>query len=83
MKSNIINRKVMKTTIKIESEKPFVVLPLKDYEGLVETLDILSTNPNISVELRKEKKEFLKGNYILYNKEKTKSYKNGSRRKKK
>lgn len=73
----------MKTTIKIESEKPFVVLPLEDYEGLIETLEILSENPNVADELRKEKKEFLKGNYVLYSKGETKTYKNGVRRKKK
>lgn len=73
----------MKTTIKIESEKPVVVLPLEDYEGLIETLEILSENPNVAYELRKEKKEFLKGNYVLYSKGETKTHKNGVRRKKK
>ncbi|MCI0450058.1 MAG: hypothetical protein L0Y79_09800 [Chlorobi bacterium] len=71
----------MKTTIKIESEKPFVVLPLEDYEELIETLEILNDNPNIAEELRKEKEEFLKGNYTFYNSEKTKPHKNGARTK--
>jgi len=73
----------MKNIIKIEAEKPIVVLPLEEYEGLIETLEILSENPNIAAELKKEKSEFLKGNFIIYDKPSGKPYKNGSRIKKK
>lgn len=56
----------MKTTININSKKPMVLLPLEDYEGMMETIEILSANANISEELSNEKKEFLKGNYKLH-----------------
>ena len=72
----------MKTTIKIESEKPLVSLPLEDYEGMIETIEILSDNPNIVDELKKEKNEFLKGNYIYYAKKSNKVKKNDLRTKK-
>jgi len=42
---------------------------------MIETIEILSENPNIVKELKKEKKEFLKGNYYLYNKTTHKTYK--------
>ena len=56
----------MKATININSSKPLVLIPLEDYEGMLETIDILSGNSNILNELKKEKKEFEKGNYIIY-----------------
>jgi hypothetical protein len=56
----------MKTTININSKKPMVLLPLEDYEGMIETIEILSANANITEELKNEKKEFLKGNYKLH-----------------
>ena len=34
-------------------------MPLEDYEGMIETIEILSENPNIAKELKKEKKELL------------------------
>lgn len=63
----------MKTTIKIESDKPVVVIPLDDYEGMIETIEILSENPKILGELKKEKKEFLKGNFVIYKRDSEKS----------
>jgi len=56
----------MKTTVKLESKKPFVVISLEDYEGLVETLDILTTNPNIVKELVEADEDIRKGNTVSY-----------------
>ncbi len=69
----------MKTTIIIVSEKPFVILPLADYEGMKETIEILSENPNIVDEPRKGENEFLKGNYVFYAKKSNKVKKNDLR----
>ena len=72
----------MIANIKLESKKPFIVMPLEDYESIMETLDIISSNPNIKSELEKEKKEFLKGNYTIYNKEGNERKSKVTRRKK-
>ena len=76
----------MRTTININSKKPLVLIPLEDYEGMLETIEILAGSPNILNELKKEKKEFNKGNYIIYpetkkryKKSRAKSLKNGKK----
>jgi PHD/YefM family antitoxin component YafN of YafNO toxin-antitoxin module len=56
----------MKTTVKLESKKPFVVISLEDYEGLIETLDILSSSPNIVKELAEAEEDIRKGNIVSY-----------------
>ena len=69
----------MKTTVKLESKKPFVVISLEDYEGILETIDILTGNPNILNELKKEKNEYNKGNFIIYSKDNNKGRKSRSK----
>lgn len=73
----------MKTTLKIESSKPVVIVPLEYYEGLMETIDILSENPKIVEELKKEKEEFLKGNFVLFSNRLPKAVRYGTQRRKK
>ncbi|MBZ0201809.1 MAG: hypothetical protein K8I03_02200 [Ignavibacteria bacterium] len=58
----------MKHIINIKSEKPLVVVPLEKYEGMLETIEILSGNNNILDELKNEKREFIKGNYVIHEK---------------
>lgn len=58
----------MKHIINIKSEKPLVVVPLEKYEGMLETIEILSSNNNILSDLKNEKKEFIKGNYVIHEK---------------
>lgn len=58
----------MKHIININSEKPLVVVPLEKYEGMLETIEILSSNNNILSDLKIEKKEFNKGNYVIHEK---------------
>ena len=58
----------MKHIINIKSEKPLVIVPLEKYEGMLETIEILSGNNNILNELKNEKIEFNKGNYVIHEK---------------
>jgi len=73
----------MKTTLKIESSKPVVIVPLEYYEGLMETIDILGEYPKIAEELKKEKEEFLKGNFVLYSNRPSKAVRYSTHKKKK
>lgn len=58
----------MKHIINIKSEKPLVLVPLEKYESMLETIEILSGNSNIVSELKNEKKEYSKGNYVIHEK---------------
>jgi PHD/YefM family antitoxin component YafN of YafNO toxin-antitoxin module len=51
-------------TITIKSEKPIVAIPLEDYESMKETIELLSANPGLADELRKEREEMKKGHFI-------------------
>ncbi len=53
-------------TIKIKSNEPVVVIPIHEYEGMKETIEILSSNPGILEELKKEREEIDKGNSVKY-----------------
>jgi len=52
--------------IKIESDKPVVVIPIDEYEGMKETIEILSCNPDIATELKKERSSIEKGDFISF-----------------
>jgi len=52
--------------IKIESDKPVVVIPIEEYEGMKETIEILSNNPGIAQELKTEREKIDKGQYVNY-----------------
>ena len=52
--------------IKIESDKPVVVIPIDEYEGMKETIEILSSYPNIAQELKDERAKIDKGEYVTY-----------------
>ncbi|MEW5946099.1 MAG: hypothetical protein AB1742_07870 [bacterium] len=51
-------------TITIKSEKPIVAIPLEDYESMKETIELLSANPGLADELRKERRKIKKGHFI-------------------
>jgi len=53
-------------TIKIDSDKPVVVIPIDEYEAMKETIDILSSYPDIVEELKKERKKIEQGDFIDY-----------------
>ena len=53
-------------TITIETDEPVVVIPIHEYEGMKETIEILSSNPGILEDLNKERKEIEDGNYVKY-----------------
>jgi len=52
--------------IKIESDKPVVVIPIDEYEGMKETIEILSCNPDIATELKKERLSIENGDFISF-----------------
>lgn len=47
-------------TLTIESDKPVVVIPVDEYESLLETIDILS-NPELVKDIEQARKEFREG----------------------
>jgi PHD/YefM family antitoxin component YafN of YafNO toxin-antitoxin module len=50
-------------TLTIKSDKPVVVVPLDEYEALLETVEILS-NPALKRDIEKARKEFREGKTI-------------------
>ena len=54
-------------TIKIESDKPVVVIPVSEYESMKETISILSSYPDIIEELKKERNKMNDGDFVDYN----------------
>jgi len=54
-------------TLTIESDKPVVVIPVDEYESLLETIDILS-NPELIRDIGQARKEFREGNTISWEK---------------
>ena len=53
-------------TITIRSDKPMVIIPIEEYEDMKETIELLSTNPNLRLELTEEGKKIEEGDYITY-----------------
>ncbi len=53
-------------TITVRSDKPMVLIPIEEYEDMRETIELLSENPNLVGELKKERAEIEKGNYISF-----------------
>lgn len=52
-------------TITIKSDKPKVLISLEEYENLKETVELLSNNPNLAQELRKEREKIEKGEFVI------------------
>lgn len=53
-------------TITIRSDKPMVIIPIEEYENMKETIELLSINPNLRLELTEEGKKIEEGDYITY-----------------
>lgn len=53
-------------TITIKTSKPMVVISLEEYEGMKETIQLLTQNPNLPKELKKERKKIEQGDYISF-----------------
>ena len=51
-------------TITIKSDKPIVAISVEDYESMKETIELLSANPCLAGELKKERKKMNKGQFI-------------------
>jgi len=61
-----LNKEMKMNTIKIKTDKPVVVIPIDEYEGMKETIEILSSHPGIIKELQEERKKIDKGQYVSY-----------------
>ncbi|MCK4404705.1 MAG: hypothetical protein KAW02_06390 [candidate division Zixibacteria bacterium] len=53
-------------TITIKTNKPMVIISLKEYESMKETIQLLTENPNLPKELKKERKKIERGDYISF-----------------
>jgi PHD/YefM family antitoxin component YafN of YafNO toxin-antitoxin module len=53
-------------TITIKTNKPMVIISLKEYESMKETIQLLTENPNLPKELKKERKKIEEGDYISF-----------------
>ncbi len=54
-------------TLTIKSDKPVVVVPLDEYEALLETVEILS-DPTLKRDIERARKEFREGKTISLDK---------------
>ncbi|MBI5788987.1 MAG: hypothetical protein HZA78_09055 [Candidatus Schekmanbacteria bacterium] len=53
-------------TITISSDKPVVIIPVEEYENMMETIELLAENPNLLQELKEERADIDKGNFITF-----------------
>jgi PHD/YefM family antitoxin component YafN of YafNO toxin-antitoxin module len=53
-------------TITIKSNKPMIIISLNEYEGMKETTQLLTKNPNLPGELKKERKKMERGDFISF-----------------
>jgi PHD/YefM family antitoxin component YafN of YafNO toxin-antitoxin module len=53
-------------TITIKTNKPMVIISLTEYESMKETIRLLTENPNLPKELKKERKKIERGDYISF-----------------
>jgi len=53
-------------TIKVKSDKPIVVISIDEYEGMKETIEILSSYQDIASELKAEREKIDSGEFISY-----------------
>jgi PHD/YefM family antitoxin component YafN of YafNO toxin-antitoxin module len=52
------------STITIKTDKPMVLIPIDEYEGLKETIELLAANPKLPEEIKKIKAAMKKGKKI-------------------
>ncbi|MFH1336459.1 MAG: hypothetical protein ABII96_08070 [Candidatus Zixiibacteriota bacterium] len=53
-------------TITIKTKKPMIIISLDEYEGMKETIQLLTNSPNLPRELRKERKKMERGDFISF-----------------
>lgn len=53
-------------SITIKSDKPVVIIPIEQYESMKETIELLSSDPNLPKKLREERRKIEKGEYITF-----------------
>ncbi len=57
----------MRTTLRsvtIKGDKPLVVISAEQYERMMETIELLSINPDLADDLKAERRRMDKGEYI-------------------
>lgn len=50
----------------IKSDRPVVIISIEEYEGMKETIELLTQNPNLIQELKEEREQIEKGGYTSY-----------------
>ncbi|MBU1600356.1 hypothetical protein KKG61_09695 [bacterium] len=53
-------------TVTIKSDKHKAIIPMEEYEGMKETIELLDQNPNLAYELKEERRQMEAGEYISY-----------------
>ncbi|MBU1261531.1 hypothetical protein KJ640_01045 [bacterium] len=53
-------------TVTIKSDKHKVIIPMEEYAGMKETIELLDQNPNLAYELKEERRQMEAGEYISY-----------------
>jgi PHD/YefM family antitoxin component YafN of YafNO toxin-antitoxin module len=53
-------------TITIKTKRPMIIISLDEYEGMKETIQLLTKNPHLPRELRKERRKMEKGDFISF-----------------
>jgi PHD/YefM family antitoxin component YafN of YafNO toxin-antitoxin module len=53
-------------TITIKSKKPMVIISLEEYESMKETIQLLTQNPNLPMELKEERKKIERGEFVSF-----------------
>lgn len=53
-------------SVTIKSDKPLVVIPADEYEGMKETIVLLSNNRELPRELEEERQSILKGEFTTW-----------------
>jgi PHD/YefM family antitoxin component YafN of YafNO toxin-antitoxin module len=51
-------------SVTIKGDKPLVVISAEQYESMMETIELLSINPDLAEELKAERRRMDKGEYI-------------------
>lgn len=51
-------------SITIKTDRPIVVISVQEYEGLKETIELLSANPRLPAELKEMRARMGKGEFI-------------------
>jgi PHD/YefM family antitoxin component YafN of YafNO toxin-antitoxin module len=61
-----LKQRLKMDTITLKSNKPMVIISLEEYEGMKETIELLTQNPDLPKALKEERKKIERGDYITF-----------------